>query len=175
MTPQWQNRRSRFNHDWLKNGYILKLSEWINLLDDKIEFPELERSFIDKVLPTWESQRDEAISLPNDFEKEMSPKIFFNESPLLNCDDETKKWLGDVIHNLWLVRYSIDELTSTVMKCAHGTDTAYQRLREALKDCKDTRNLSALRPYRAFFADLLDKCRSLAAAIEKFPSEVKAV
>lgn len=175
MTSRWQNRRSRFNHDWLKNGYILKLSEWMNFLDDKIEDFELESSFVDRVLPTWELQRNEAIALPHDFKIEMSPTVLFSESPLSNCDDETKIWLGDMMHNLWLIRYSVNELTSTIIKCANDTDAAYQSLQKALKGCKDTKNINALRPYRVFFADLLDKCRSLAGAVEKLPNEVKAV
>jgi len=175
MLTSWQKKRSSFNHDWLKNGYILRLSEWLNLLDDKIEDPELENSFVDKVLTTWELQRSEAMSLPIDFKKEMSPTVLFNDLPLSNCDDETKTWLGDIIHNLWLVRYSVNELTSTVIKCANDTDAAYQSLQKALKGCKDTKYIETLRSYRGFFADLLDKCRFLAAAIEKLPNEVKAV
>ena len=175
MVSSWQKRRSSFNHDWLKNEYIRDLGTWMNLLDGRIESADMERSFTASLLPVWESHRGEALALPKDFETEMSPKVLFKELPLLNCDEDTKQWLGNLVHHLWFVRYSVNQLVSDASESVKKTNEAYGKLQKALGDCKDTRKAEALRPLRELFAELLKNCRLLAEAVEKFPSEVEAV
>ena len=175
MTLRWQKRRSEFNHDWMKNKYIPKLGAWVNLLDGRIEDKDLEKFYVSSILPDWESHKNEALALSNDFETEMSPRVLFNELPLVNCDDETKQWLGDLIHYLWLIRYSVNQLISDASESAKNTNDAYYKLQDALRACKNTKKVEALKPFRKLFAEFLKNCRSLSDAIEKFPSEVKAV
>lgn len=171
----WQKRRSEFNHDWLKNKYIPKLGAWMNLLDDRIEDVDLEKSYVTSILPDWEFHQNEALALPEDFESEMSPKVLFNGLPLSNCDQDTKQWLGELIHHLWLIRYSVSQLVHDASESAAKTNKTYNKLQNALKACKDTRKAEALRPFRDFFAEFLKNCRALSEAIERFPSEVRAV
>ena len=173
--PQWQNRRSDFNHTELKNKYIRDLAAWINLLDGLIENSDVENTYVDFMLPAWNSLKDEAYALFKDFENEMTPRVLFKEYPLNNCDEDTKQWLGDLIHNLWLVRYSVNQLVSDAADCTARTDIAYYNLREALNGCLDIKKTEALKPFRAYFSELLMNCRLLARAIEKFPSEVLSV
>lgn len=175
MTLSWQKRRSEFNHDWLKNKYIPKLGAWVNLLDERIEDVDLEKSYVTSILPDWESHKNEAIALPLDFEADMSPKTLFNEPPLSNCDDDTKQWLGELIHHLWLIRYSVDKLISDALESAKETNDSYGKLQSALKGCTNTSSVKALKPFRALFADFLKSCRALSEAIEKFPGGAAAV
>lgn len=175
MTLSWQKRRSEFNHDWLKNKYIPKLGAWINLLDDRIEDSDLEKSYVASILPDWESHQNEALVLPEDFEAEMSPRMLFNELPLSNCNQDTKQWLGELIHHLWLMRCSVSQLVNNASESAKKTNEAYYNLLNALKNCKDIRKAEALRPFRDLFAELLRNCRSLSESIEKFPSEVTSL
>lgn len=172
MVLSWQKRRSEFNHDWMKNKYIQALRDWRRLLNDEQEDKELEEKFIADVLPQWESYVDEALALPRDFEIEMSPKVLFNEPPLSGCDEDTKNWLGEVIHNLWLVRYAIKQLIDDATTKAESAKLSYGRLQKALKRCPDTRSAESLRPLRSFFEEFCKCCEALAGAIEKFPSEV---
>ncbi len=48
--PKWQKRRAELNHDWLKNVYLIRIDEFLNLLDDKIEDRELEKRFVPDIL-----------------------------------------------------------------------------------------------------------------------------
>ncbi len=175
VIPSWQKRRSEFNHDWMKNKYIQALRDWRRLLNDEQEDEDLEKKFVSNVLPQWESYSDEAFALPKNFEIEMSPRVLFNEPLLSHCDDDTKNWLGEVMHNLWLVRYAVKQLIDDATTKAENAELSYGRLQEALKRCPDIRNIEALRPLSSFFEEFCKCCEALAGAIEKFPSEVKAI
>lgn len=174
MKPCWQKRRSEFNHDWLKNRFMSALASWINLLDDRIEDAALEDSFVTFTLSEWEFHRQEAVALPGDFEREMSPSSLFDLQPLSQCDNNTKQWLGELAHYLWLTRNPVDEWVANATERAKDVDAVYTRLQAALKDCTDVRSAEALRPLRNRFVEFRERCQELARAIEKFPSEVKA-
>ena len=168
----WQKRRSAFNHDWLKNSYIVALGSFLNLLDNKIEDADLEHSFIPSILPQWEFHRAEAFALPRDFERQMSPQNLFDRIPLSRCDENAKEWLGNLIHAVWLTRYPVRCWVADVTTCAEDVDIAYDNLREALKFCSDVESALILRRYRKQFVALRERCQKLAAAIENFPNEV---
>ncbi|MDO8721468.1 MAG: hypothetical protein Q7J31_04480 [Syntrophales bacterium] len=171
--PSWQKRRGEFNHDWMKNKYIQELERWMNVLDGSVENANLEKTFVRSILPQWQAHQAEAFSLPVDCETEMSPKRLFEVPPLAKCDADTKEWLGELVHQLWLVNYRVKQLISEAVARANKTEKTYKNLQRALKKCKNTDNAETLRPLRALFDELLKDCRSLAEAIEKFPSEVK--
>ncbi len=168
----WQKRRSAFNHDWMKNQYLQALDDWINLLDDKQEDKELERTFISEKLPLWEENRGDIIWLYETFEVEMSPRVLFDEPFLVNADSNTKEWLGNLIHVIWLERYGIKAILDRLFVAIQGVDIAYGRLRDALKAVPDTMSIGSLRPLRSLFADFRSACGAVASAVEKFPSEV---
>lgn len=173
VTSLWQKRRSKFSHDWLKNQFTPALAKFLNLLDDKIEDAKFERSFVALVLPEWESYREEASALALDFHEEMSPKRLFHQLPLSRCDEHTREWLGDLAHNLWLVRYSVDQWGSDASAQAANTDLSYVRLREAMQNCTDVKSAPALRQFRHYFVEFRKCCLDLAVAMEKLPGEMR--
>lgn len=174
MLAQWQTRRSRFNHDWLKNQFLPALDKFLNILDDQIEDDETEANFVSDVLPEWERKSAEARSLAEDFEQEMSPRTLFRQPPLANCDEESKKWLSELTHELWLIRHPVREkIIAEALSRAEDADTAYLRLSKALSGCADTKHAVALRPLCSEFLRFRQSCYQLALAIEKFPSEVR--
>ena len=175
MVFVWQKRRAAFNHDWLENQYLPALAKWMNLLDGRVEDVQVEHNFVPDVLVQWEGRREEALALPDDFEEQMSPRQLFEEEPLLHCDAETKDWLGDLVHQLWLTRYPVKECISQASEQARETDRAYQQLQEALTKCDNVRSAEALHPFRDEFATFRDQCQGLAEAIEQFSSEIKVV
>lgn len=175
MTLSWQKRRSEFNHDWFKNKFIPALEKWINLLDDQIEDAAFERTFVSDVLYKWEQHKDEVLDLLNDFESEMSPKILFKEYPLSNCDEDTKHWLGDLIHNMWLVRCSVSKLVEDGLSSVNEVGNAYNGIQSSLKTCENVQHIEKLRTFRSLFETFLKSCRNLAQSIEKFPGEVIVV
>jgi hypothetical protein len=172
----WQKRRSEFNHDWMKNRYLQALRSWLRLLsNNKVSDKITERTFIADTFPQWKIHYDEAIALANDFETEMSPKILFKEPPLTRCDDDTKYWLGELVHALWVDKYSVKALTSNTIELIAKTNQAYNILQTALQTCADTKNIEALRCFKPLFDEFCKYCESLSGAIEKFPSEIRVV
>jgi hypothetical protein len=171
--PVWQHRRGQFNHDWLKNQFLLALGNFINLLDDEIENEKLETSFVRLVLPQWEDHRGEVGRLLADFDQEMSPRTLFQQSPLAQCDQDTKEWLGDVVHTLWLVKNPIHDCVQEASTRLRDADEVYGRLQLELMKCSNTRSAPAMRPLRALFVEFYRECQKLAKAIEQFPSDVR--
>lgn len=147
----------------------------INILDNVTYDQGMEESFVASLLPDWESYRNEAFKLSSDFETEMSPRVLFDEPPLLNCEKESKLWLNDLMHSLWLERYNVKKLVQDASDCAIAADTAYTRLKEELITCEDTKNIELLRPYRDLLVKFLNACAALSKTVEQFPSEVKVI
>jgi hypothetical protein len=172
MSNLWQKRRSEFNHDWLKNQYMPTLATWINLLDGRIEDFEYEDTFVANALPQWELHRGEASALAEDFEQLMSPRQLFSYAPLSHCDEDTKQWLGDLTHALWLSRCPVKQLMGTTLEAIESVNEAYKQIQEALRSCPDTKSARALRVYRMQFSNLRERCQDLADAISAFPREI---
>jgi hypothetical protein len=169
---EWQIRRNRFNHDWLKNQYILALANFLNILDGQVENAEIESLFVAEILPEWESHRAEAFTLPKDFERDMSPRRKFDHPPLARCDEETREWLSILMHKLWLSRYPINSWIEAAMNCAQTTDAKYKIINVELGKCSDKGSAEALRPYRELFIEFSKALLNLAKSIEKFPNRI---
>ena len=174
MKLSWQKHRSTFNHDWLKNQYMPALAKYLNLLDDLIEDDEFAVSFISQTLPEWEVHRKEALNLAKSFEREMSPRKLFEHLPLCRSDECTKRWLGEIMHRLWLKRYPIDEWIVEAQKAVENTDIAYEKLQLKLRDGNS--EITETPPsLRKSFREFRDRCQNLANALSRFPSEVNVI
>ena len=177
---KWQSRRSQFNHDWLKNQYLTALDNFLNILDQRIEGDdESEADFIARVLPTWQHKSVEVRSLIEGFEREMSPVTFFDLLPLVNFDAETREWLGDLTHELWLIRYAVRrQLVAQASLSVENADAAYESLCRALSKYKNSDkrapsyNAVEIRLFRPLFGKFRQACFNVAQAIEQFPSEI---
>ena len=174
MLP-WQRRRIEFNHDWLKNRFLPAIAKSINLLDGELEDLEFEQKFVARDLAEWELSRSQILSLTADFEIQMSPRTLFEQVPLSCCDDDTREWLGQLVHDFWLSRYPVRQWIEHATECTRAADKTYNRLHLELDQCPDTRSATALRPLRPLFAEFWQACMNLAKAIERFPSEVLVI
>lgn len=175
IVPAWQKHRSAFNHDWLKNQFMPALSKFLNILDGKIEDPDFERSFITSTLTKWELHREEALFIAKGFEDGMSPKHLFNYLPLSRCSTQTRQWLGELLHALWLTRYPIKSWIAETHQAVEDTDTSYRLLMKELKGDLDSQSAQALKPYNELFIRFREQCQHLARTMEKFPREVKVM
>jgi uncharacterized protein with PIN domain len=174
MTVTWQQRRSAFNHDWLKNRFLPALAKWLNLLDDLIEDTTTEASFVASVLPQWEGHRDEALALARDFEVEMSPARLFDCIKWLRRRGN-EVWLRQLVHRLWLARYPVQDWVADASARAARADAAYERLQVGIRQCAEASSAAGLRHLRPQFVEFRDCCQSLAQAVGSFPSEVRVV
>jgi hypothetical protein len=168
----WETRRSAFRHDWLKNTYLNRLDGFLSGLD--AANPDLEwlLEFVEEDLPAWEKKRDEARWVIDAYEDEMSPRTLFGRPPLSRCDPETKRWLGNLIHQLWRSRYDTGDATETAREALDEVNNKYDRLDEQIEGTPDVERLKALRPA---FEELRDACAKLGDTMSDFLREVKAV
>ncbi|MCK4303286.1 MAG: hypothetical protein KAY24_03525 [Candidatus Eisenbacteria sp.] len=174
MTSAWQERRSQFNHDWLKNQYMPALHKWLNIMDGKVEDAAFEATFVEHTLRMWESHRQEAKGLPEEFEGQMSPSCLFAQKPLSRCNEGAKDWLPELAHHLWLSRYPVKTWIDHGKACAEAADASYVRLQQEIKSCTGSGSKEVLIALRDLFLDFLQRCLALARAIETFPSDVMA-
>lgn len=170
MTPAWQSRRARFNHDWLKNGYLPALSAWLQILDGKVQDPELERTFLSARLPQWLTGSQEVLELLTTFEAEMSPRRLLDVPPLSNMSANDRQWLAPVLHASWLRRWDVAGLLARAEQARTEVDAAYAAVSECVASA---RGAAEAQKCRAMFLDLRTACRNLATAIEAFPSRVR--
>ncbi len=178
MKPTWQQRRSLFNHSWLKNEYIPGIVKLINLLNNKLEDENYEQRFISDVFPEWENKLPLLRNLLSEFVKEMSPSTILGKyisSSHKNKSPENWKWIDDLIHRLWMFRYDINLLIENTEKEIKRVDRIYNTIQSSLMKNRDETNLVLLKQLKKEFISLKIKCISLAKAIEKFPDEVKVI
>lgn len=175
MASTWQRRRSEFNHDWLKNRYLPALGKWLNLLDERIEDPIFEATFIDEVLPQWKERGTAAKELVRDFESYMSPRNLLNCPPLKRYSRIQERWLGQVVHELWLTRYPVRQWIDAALAAIEQADAAYAKVQQYLTDGDSGRNIEDLRRHRNLFADLRERCQVAARALEVFSSKIDVI
>ena len=133
MLNEWQERRSEFNHDWLKNQFLNRLNAFLERLRSGSPDAEKLSRFVREDLPEWNAHEPEARWLIDSMEHELSPKRFFDQPPLSRCDPDTRKWLPTVVHELWLSRYPVRELREKAADSLARVNEQYARLSVVLK------------------------------------------
>ncbi|MEM8550690.1 MAG: hypothetical protein AAGF10_07860 [Verrucomicrobiota bacterium] len=162
--PVWEERRSIFSHDWLKNIYLNRLDGFIARLSS--EQPNRSRlsEFLQEDFPQWATHRQEAQWLLNSFDYEMSPLRLFAKLPLSRCSPETQAWLGPLTHNLWRTRYAVCLRLDKGRKVWREVEEAYCALAEQLDDLA-TIDVSRLFNLLPDFRKLREACVRLGKAL----------
>jgi hypothetical protein len=168
---EWQRRRGQLNHDWLKNQLSPALGKWLNVISGEVEDESFAEHLQRSAFAEWPEKRHEITVLLNDFIREMSPLTLFLEPPLSGCDDETKKWLGELVHRRWAEASETQALLSEAERCLEEADLAYGTLvsRSSLPIPHLETELEFLLTAAARFRKA---CEALGRALSKFPSEV---
>jgi hypothetical protein len=167
----WQSRRNRFNHDWLKNKFLLSLGKLINILDDRIEDDAFLEFFIRTGLSVWEQEFVEAGSLIDSFSKNMSPRVLFDRGPMSRWPRE-KNWFPTMVDTLWRKRCGVDELVVMVQASAISANDSYLILKSKLDAEEIAMSIEVFKGLRPQIVQFRDDCRALAKAIEKFPHRI---
>jgi hypothetical protein len=166
----WETRRSAFRHDWLKNTYLNRLDGFLSGLD--AANPDLEwlLEFVEEDLPAWEERKGEARWVIDAYEDEMSPRTLFARPPLSRCAPEKKRWLGNLVHELWRSRYDTTETTEKARKALNDANRKYDQLADEIEGTPDAARLQALRPQ---FEAFKKACVALGDAMSNFLREVR--
>ena len=179
LISSWQNRRSAFNHDWLKNKYLNRLNAFLERLNMPDSEPMRLFRFLNDDFPEWKKQQSKVEDLLETFEAEMSPKSLFKKEPLNHCDNETKIWLGQLIHALWLTRYPVKEWIHAGQNAFCNVNDQYNNIVKILKskklDCESEDYQIALKSLIPDFLQFKKACEELSRAIGMFPHQVLVV
>jgi hypothetical protein len=172
MTSAWQIRRSRFNHDWLKNRYLPALGKYMNIQRELVEDDGFEHDFVQGILPQWDGQSRAARELLDTFATEMSPRTVLSKPIFRHLDEPTRQWVGLLIHELWLNRYPVGEWQARAQTALLRADQQYAALFAVFeKNPCDGKSKLLLDRVCLFF----DGCLEVSRAIEQFPSGILMV
>jgi hypothetical protein len=132
-------------------------------------------NFFFSVLPVWEGQQEEITRLLHSFENEMSPRVLLRRREFANIQSETKGWLGDVMHQLWLSRYPVEQWVLNALSKVDHARAAYDIIKKSLSRTDDICNVIQNEDFRKQFIEFRYYCQQTAKAIESFPSKVAAL
>ena len=166
----WQSRRNRFNHDWLKNKFLLSLERLVKIAEDKIEDEDYANRFLAGGLPGWKQEEESARELIESFEQSMSPRVYLDREPL--CRSTHRHWLRDVVHTLWKSRIGVDDLMATARGSLDAASEAYSDLGRCVEEHCDRMDCVRLSCCKTPLVKFRDRCSQLAIAFEKFPYRI---
>jgi hypothetical protein len=98
----WEHERALLSHDIVKNEIIPAVFKLCNVIDGKIEDVEYLANFQVTVIPKISDAICRIEALCSTAELSLSPRQYFDGFPLSGCDRETKCWLPETAHDLWL-------------------------------------------------------------------------
>ena len=158
----WEIRRKDFNHDWLQNKFLNSLSAFIDRLQKSA--PDLVRvsGFLEKGFPTWKSKQQEVQRIIESFEDCMSPQQLLNSAPLKRCNEETRKWLSNLLHGLWLSKCPVKEKSKEWQEALIEVNKLYEELAAKI-DLTEPINLHPQ------FCELKVKYKILSKTLNNFP------
>jgi hypothetical protein len=169
QSPDWQQRRSELNHQWLKNRLLSALDSAANLLGGRIKGVGYVQDVLDEEVREWQERRNELNILIDRFEAEMSPRKVFAASPLAEWEPEVKEIMSNLLHELWLVRNPVREWVGNARSATQAVETSYVQLVQSEPVGEDGR----IGPeFCKHFEAFRSACRALAKTIEQFPNNI---
>ena len=168
VSSDWQTRRNKFNHDWLKNKFLNSFDGFIEQL--KKRKPDIVRlsEFLAEDFPAWKYRRQDAEWIVQSFEDGMSPRQLFNYSPLNRCDDDMQEWLGNLVHELWLSRYSVKSKAKESQDALVAANKMYKKIAYELEQSEPIK-LTKLISLRHQFCELKETYEVLSKTLSNLP------
>ena len=165
---EWQTRHSKFNHDWLKNKFLNGFEAFVAQL--KKPKPDVFRvsEFLSEDFPAWESHRRDAEWIVEAFEDNMSPRRLLDALPLNRCNNETHAWLGHLVDELWLFRYSVKHKVKESRNALMAVNLIYEQIASELQQSRpiELTKLTALYPQ---FYELKETYQVLSKTLSNLP------
>jgi hypothetical protein len=158
MTLDWQLRRSQLNHHWLKNEFSRHLRAFITRLAAREPDPGRIAEFLKEDWPMFAANHGALLDLLSSAEDALSPRQLIDLPPLSRCPQQTRYWLGRLVHALWLARSPIREKVRNVRRALDASFRTYLELSAFISEPFD-----------------LDQLRSMYASFQAFEVEVQRV
>ena len=166
----WQARRNRFNHDWLKNKFLLSLERLVSTAEGEIQDEEYVERFISGGIRDWREGEEPARKLIDSVEMAMSPSVYLESEPL--CQSSHRDWLRQVVHVSWRSRVGVGDLVATSRESLFAASQAYNNLCYCLENHSDKEVPLPLVCCREQLIEFQRCCQKLATVFENFPYRV---
>ena len=127
---RWDKCRATLSHDLLKNELGPAISKLLKILTGKVHDPDFIPFFGDYVSGQLSSIEREVNWLIENAIDSLSPKKLFECQPLINLDEDTKEWLPQIIHNLWVSRVDLITTLATASNMFRDMKTGFVELAE---------------------------------------------
>lgn len=169
----WQQHRSELNHDWLKNRFIVPLNSGVSLAIGEIEDERLAEHLLNEVVPRWLELSAALGRLIETFEGSMSPQQVITRNPFLRFDQLATVWIGELVHQLWIVRYNVPELVQSARTALARADREHDVITRKIDDAKPAAWSDILVREPEAFSRFRNACQDVAESISRFPSDIR--
>jgi hypothetical protein len=168
----WQERRSRFNHDWLSNRFINNLSGFIAMAQQNRPDKKFLAKFIENDMAEWPQKIREAEKIVESLQMMLSPVKFFENEPLKSAGAKWP-WLKAFVVGMWRIRENIDELKADLKKKIMTANAQYQLImkRQTNNQAINSINKKAVDE----FIKLRDLCVQMASAFSQLPRKTRII
>lgn len=159
---EWDVERARLNHDVLKNSLMTMILGFINIKKGLVQDNYSNGLWLNDFNLNWELFIEELEALAANFIRCCSPKTNFEISPLCECDNYTKNWLGAALHSRWVKSYRpyirLAKLDISLSNCMIYYESLVLSL---LDDEAKKSDLTIIATAEAFLVSLRDLSKSL--------------
>lgn len=132
---EWLKLRVKIHHDWLQNRYLTFLTAWGDHLNGEVSTPAERKELTDQ-LYRWKDKKQLLEILIDNAEVALSPRQLLDESPLNVLAENDRRWLGEVIHELYCVRTRIREKVNNLEAMLEKADMAVLQMGNKLQGVK---------------------------------------
>ncbi len=169
---KWCHTKINFSHDWLRNIYLRSLDSFIKQIHYVKPDIEFLKEKIKSEIPEIELKYNEATWLIENCESEMSPRQYFISGPLSKMNNDSKDWMSDLIHSMWLFRYSIQELLQKGRHLLTEISKNLEIIKSKTADVEDWRHEDYLQIYDDVKI-LRQNCKEFSNILSELPNEIK--
>lgn len=127
MDAQWEQRRSSFNHGWLKNRLIVGLMKCVRVARGQVEDQDSWRN-LSCLVADWDQMREIAVSLVAFLRHRVSNPISPDQNDVLLLGRETSAFLLEVERRRWLACTHAAEKLLVIEEALASLDQQLQRI-----------------------------------------------
>lgn len=162
LNQEWNNLRTRLHHDWLQNRFMTFLMSLKNSSD-----PIKDIDDVSEQLGDWRKKEAAFKTLIESAEDALSPRQLLDRYPLDAVPEESRIWLGGLIHSLYCQRTGIKESVLVLDSSISQINNAFNALLSALQSGKIPEQSESAKTYKIFSV--------FSAQISKLPHGIQVV
>lgn len=169
---KWCHTKINFSHDWLRNIYLRSLDSFIKQIHYVKPDIEFLKEKIKSEIPEIELKYNEATWLIENCESEMSPRQYFISGPLSKMNNDSKEWMSNLIHSMWLFRYNIHVLLERGRQLLKEILNNYQVIISKTKNIEQWRH----EDFQHLYDDVVklrQNCKEFSNVLSELPDEIK--